>query len=265
MVGLGRRFFAGASPLSWLVGVNVAVYVASVLIAVGFYAAGNLAVFEHFYRKLALPGTPALLAEQPWSLLTHMFIHDWRGFWHILINMLWLYWMGRLFLTTQPAHRLFWAYGFGGLGGIIGFLSYAWSHPGYAGYAFGASAAVNGVFFATVALMPNFRVFLFIFGPIALKWLALVWVFLDLLLTLSGNEATAIAHLSGAGMGLLFGYLLGRGWKPERLTISIAQAFQEKEITQAEVDRILDKINQKGMKSLTRREREILKKAAEKL
>ncbi|MCX8112832.1 MAG: rhomboid family intramembrane serine protease [Bacteroidia bacterium] len=265
MVGLGRRFFAGATPLSWLIGVNVALYVLSVLVAVGFYLAGELAVFERFYRKLALPGAPTALLRQPWALLTHMFIHDWRGFWHILLNMLWLYWMGQLFLTTQPGIRLFWAYGAGGLGGIIGFLSYAWGHEGYNGYAFGASAAVNGVFFATVALMPTFRVFLFIFGPIALKWLALVWVFLDLLLTLGGNEATAIAHLSGAGMGLLLGYLLGQGWEPERLTAPFYLAFKKREVTSDEVDRILEKIHQKGLKSLSRREREILKRAAERL
>lgn len=265
MIGLERRFFAGATPLSWLIGLNVVIYVLSVLTAAGFYLMGQLAVFEQFYRKLALPGTPLLLLKQPWSLLTHMFIHDWRGFWHILVNMLWLYWMGRLFLTTQPAHRLFWAYGAGGLGGIIGFLSYAWSHSGYHGYALGASAAVNGVFFATVALMPNFRVFLFIFGPIALKWLALIWIFLDLLLTINGNEAAALAHLSGAGIGLIFGYLLSRGWQPEQWHTSFSSLFREREITPTEVDRILDKIHQKGMKSLTRREREILKRAAERL
>ncbi|MEN3041105.1 MAG: rhomboid family intramembrane serine protease [Bacteroidia bacterium] len=265
MIGLGRRFFAGATPLSWLIGANVAIYVVSVLIALGFYLAGQIGLFNTYYHKLALPGNPQLLLKQPWSLLTHIFIHDWRGFWHILINMLWLYWMGQLFLTVQPPQRLLWAYGIGGLGGAIGFLSYAWSHTGYNGYALGASAAVNGVFFATVALMPNFRVFLFIFGPIALKWLALVWIFLDILLTLGGNEATAVAHLSGAGMGLLIGYLFGRGWRPEELGRSLSDLLREKEITSEEVDRILDKINQKGLHSLTRRERETLKKAAERL
>ncbi|MCS7152959.1 MAG: rhomboid family intramembrane serine protease [Bacteroidia bacterium] len=264
MVELGRRFFAGATPLSWLIGVNVAVYVLSVLTAVGFYLTGHLAVFEHFYRKLALPGSPTELLRQPWSLLTHMFIHDWRGFWHILMNMLWLYWMGQLFLTTQPPKRLFWAYAWGGLGGILGFLGYAWSHSGYNGYALGASAAVNGVFFATVALMPNFRVFLLIIGPIALRWLAFAWVLLDLLLTLGGNEAAAVAHLSGAAMGLLLGYLLSQGWAPENF-VSFSSLFREREVTAADVDRILDKIHQKGIKSLTRREREILRRAAEKL
>ncbi|MCS6895204.1 MAG: rhomboid family intramembrane serine protease [Bacteroidia bacterium] len=265
MVGLGRRFFARATPLSWLITANVAIYVVSVLIALGFYLAGRIGLFEVYYHKLALPGSPYLLLHQPWSLITHMFIHDWRGFWHILINMLWLYWMGQLFMTTQPPLRLLWAYGLGGLGGIIGFLAYAWSHAPYGGYALGASAAVNGVFFATVALMPNFRVFLFIFGPIALKWLALVWIFLDILLTLGGNEATAIAHLSGAGAGLLLGYLLSRGWRPERLGNYKLSLLREKEVTPEEIDRILDKINQKGLHSLTKRERETLKKAAERL
>ncbi|MCS7297388.1 MAG: rhomboid family intramembrane serine protease [Bacteroidia bacterium] len=265
MVKPGRRFFAGAAPLTWLIATNVSIYVASVLIALGFYLANSLPTFEYFFRKFALPGHPTLLLKQPWSLITHMFIHDWRGFWHILLNMFWLYWMGQLFLTTQSSERLLWAYGLGGLGGAIGFLSYAWSHANYSGYAIGASAAVNGVFFATVTLMPYFRVHLLFFGPIALRWLALIWIFLDLLLTLGGNEATAIAHLSGAGMGVIVGYLLRRGWGPELLGKSMMPFFREKEVTEEELNRILEKIHQKGLKSLTRREREVLKRAAERL
>lgn len=265
MVELGRRFFAGATPLSWLIGVNVAVYVISVLLAVGFYAAGKLSTFDYYYKLLALPGQRFQVLYQPWSAITHIFIHDWRGFWHILINMLWLYWMGRLFLTLHPPVRLFWAYGLGGLGGAIGFLSYAWSYTNYGGYAMGASAAVNGVFFATVMLMPHFRVYLLFIGPIALRWLALIWIFLDLLLTLNGGEATAIAHLSGAAMGVGAGYFLRQGWQPEAFIRSFSEIFQEKEVTPEEVDRILEKIHQRGMKSLTRREREILRRAAEKL
>ncbi len=265
MRALGKRFFAGFTPLAWLIGLNVSFYVAAVLAAFAFYLAGALGTFEVFYRKLALPGLPAQLLSQPWAVVTHMFIHDVRGIWHILLNMLWLYWMGQLFLTTQPPVRLFWAYGLGGLGGALGFLAYAWTHYPYSGYALGASAAVNGVFFATVMLMPHFRVFLLFIGPIALRWLGLIWLFLDLILTINGGEASAIAHFSGAGMGVLFGYLLKVGWEPEQLSSWLSLPGERQEVTQAEVDRILDKINQKGIQSLTRRERNILKRAAERL
>lgn len=265
MVASNNRFFLRATPLTWLIGANLSVYVVSVFIALGYYWMGALPAFEHHYKKFALSGLPFELLQQPWSLLTHMFLHDLRGIWHILINMLWLYWMGKLFMTVQPSVRLYWAYGLGGIGGAAGYLAYAWSHFPYAGHAMGASAAVNGVFFATVTLMPHYQVFLFFIGPIALRWLALIWIFLDLILTLNGNEASAVAHLSGAGVGMLFGYLLKRGWKPEDPTHWVPFHFPKEEVTQEEVDRILEKIHQKGIQSLTRREKNILKKAAERL
>ncbi|MCS7188627.1 MAG: rhomboid family intramembrane serine protease [Bacteroidia bacterium] len=265
MVSLGRQFFSGVSPLSWLIGINVIFYVSSVLVALGFYLNGSLPLFEHYYRRLALPSVPMLLLQQPWSVLTHMFIHDLRGIWHILLNMLWLYWMGHIFTTVQPARRLYWAYGLGGIAGAIGYLSYAWTHYPHNGYAMGASAAVNGVFFATVTLLPHYRVYLLFLGPIALRWLSLIWILMDLILTLNGGEASAVAHLSGAGMGVLIGYLFKKGWTPEHLAQVFSFSFYREEVTSEEVDRILDKINQKGIQSLTRREKNILRKAAERL
>ncbi|GIV22818.1 MAG: rhomboid family intramembrane serine protease [Bacteroidia bacterium] len=265
MVASRRGFISGASPLRWLLTINISLYVLSVVVGVGFYLIGRWGLFEFYFRKLALSGNLHTLLTQPWSIVTHMFLHDVRGIWHVLMNMLWLYWMGQLFCTTQPAIRLYWAYGLGGIAGAIGFLAYAGSHAPYNGYAIGASAAVNGVFFATVMLMPHLPVFLLFIGPIALRWLALIWIFLDLILTLNGNEASAVAHLSGAGMGVLLGYLLKQGWAPENLLRQLSFSFTSEEITPEEVDRILDKINQKGLKSLTRRERNILRRAAEKL
>ncbi|MCS6790881.1 MAG: rhomboid family intramembrane serine protease [Bacteroidia bacterium] len=262
MVSSYKRFFETASPLTLLIGINAGLYAVAVLVGFITYLSGTFPLFEHIYHKLALPGTPQLLLKQPWSLLTHMFLHDIKSFWHLFFNMLWLFWMGKLFLTTQPASHLYWAYGLGGLGGIIGYLTYAWSHYPYPSYALGASAAVNGVFFATVMLMPHFQVYLLFLGPIALRWLGLIWVFLDMILTLSGNEASAIAHLGGTAAGILFGYLLRQGVD---FSSFWSELFQRREVTPEEIDRILEKIHQKGMKSLTRRERELLRRAAERL
>jgi len=256
--------FQRAPTLAWLLGLNVGLYGVLVVLALFSRMSGQEGFFVWLYHKLALPAHLSELARQPWSVLTHMFVHDVRSFWHILFNMLWLYWMGRLFTTVQPERRLGWIYMLAGLAGVVGYLVYALS-KGVGGYALGASAAVNGIILATVALMPNYGVFLFFIGPIALRWVGLIWVFLDFVTALT-NEAVAVAHLSGSVAGMVIGYALRQGWKPESIFKAIREYFEgPEEISQEEIDRILEKIHAKGMKSLTRRELRILQRATEKL
>jgi len=256
--------FQRSPTLGWLLGINIASYVLMVLLALVSRLSGQEAFFNWLYHKVALPASFSELLRQPWSILTHMFLHDVRSFWHILFNMLWLYWMGQLFIAVQPERRLGWVYLLAGLGGGTGYLIYAWTQ-GLGGYALGASAAVNGIILATVTLMPHYPVFLFFIGPIALRWVGLIWVFLDFVTALT-NEAVAIAHLSGSVVGMVVGYAFRQGWSPESILSSIRQYFQgPEEISQEEIDRILEKIHAKGIKSLSRRELRILQKATEKL
>jgi DNA-binding NarL/FixJ family response regulator len=108
-------------------------------------------------------------------------------------------------------------------------------------------------------------VFLFFIGPIALRWVGLIWLFLDFVTALT-NEAVAIAHLSGSAAGMIIGYAFRQGWRPENLIQAIREYFEgPQEISQEEVDRILEKIHAKGIRSLSRRELRILQKATERL
>ncbi len=258
--------FYRAPTLAWLLTINVGLYAVLVLVALAFHLGRADGAFQYYLHKLALPARLLLLLEQPWSILTHMFLHDIRSFWHILFNMLWLYWMGSLFISIQPHQRLGWVYFLAGLAGAAGFVGYAWASSFAQAYAMGASAAVNGVILATVALVPYHQVFLFFIGPVALRWVGLIWLFLDFILALGGNEAVAIAHLCGSFTGILLGYAFRQGWEPEAWVRALRDTWSgPKQITQQDVDRILDKIHAKGLKSLTRREREILKRAKEKL
>jgi len=264
-MGRGRFSLFYRSPvLGWLLGINIALYGCMVLFALLARVGGQEALFRWFYHKLALPGNLFELLRQPWSIVTHMFLHDVYSFWHVLFNMLWLYWMGRLFMTVQPERRLAWVYGLAGLAGAVGYLSYTLA-KGVGGYALGASAAVNGIILATVTLMPHYPVFLFFIGPIALRWVGLIWLFLDFVTALT-NEAVAIAHLSGSAAGMIIGYAFRQGWRPENLIQAIREYFEgPQEISQEEVDRILEKIHAKGIRSLSRRELRILQKATERL
>jgi membrane associated rhomboid family serine protease len=265
MLGRGLSLFQRTPTLGWLIAINILAYVSAVLGALVFHLSGADTLFYQYYYKLALPAAWQELLRQPWSVITHMFIHDVRNFWHVLLNMLWLYWMGRLLTSIQPESRIGWVYCLAGLGGALGYGAYTLSKGWMSGYALGASAAVNGVVLATVVLIPYHRVFLFFIGPIALRWVGLIWIFLDFVTALS-NEAVAIAHLSGSGAGLLIGYAFRSGWKPEQLIYQLRLWWEgPKEVSQEEIDYILEKIHAKGIKSLTRRERKILQRATERL
>ncbi len=256
--------FQRAPTLAWLLAINIVLYGLMVLLALSARLSSQESLFTWLYHKFALPANLHELIRQPWSIFTHMFLHNVWSFWHVLFNMLWLYWMGQLFITVQPERRLGWVYGLAGLGGAVGYLSYALT-KGATGYALGASAAVNGIILATVTLMPHYPVFLFFLGPIALRWVGLVWIFIDFVTALT-NEAVAIAHLSGSATGMVLGYAFRRGWSPENILRSVREHFEgPSEISQDEIDRILEKIHAKGIKSLTRRELRILQKATEKL
>ena len=68
-------------------------------------------------RTLATSWRTDVLASQPWSVLTHMFTH--RGLWHVFMNMLLLYWMGRMYVAQVGSRRLLSTYIGGGLVGNV--------------------------------------------------------------------------------------------------------------------------------------------------
>jgi hypothetical protein len=154
----------------------------------------------------------------------------------------------------------------------------------------GASGGVTAVIVGTAVMFPSYRVMLFGILPIELRWIAVFRVVLDLL-GASGpiNQGGYICHLGGAAFGLLYmmhtkgtwhipgvdtladfikRLFSGKKSKPMRSArVSINQdrsSFSQKtSVTQEEIDRILDKINETGYDSLTKQEKDKLFKAGE--
>jgi hypothetical protein len=133
------------------------------------------------------------------------------------MNMLWLHWMGRLFITEFGPRRLLSMYF---VAGLAGFLLYAIVLNVFPGmrqgtYAYGASAAVMGIMAAAATAQPNRAINLIFLGAVPLKYLTIGWVALDYF-ALSGSDNTGghLAHLGGA----VFGYFAvmesrrGRDW-----------------------------------------------------
>lgn len=195
-----------------LIFVNVTVFLVFTLVQIVLMLF-NISIND-WLQWLEIPASLPQFLRQPWSIVTYMFMH--AGVMHLLFNMLWLYWFGKLFLYFFSARHLRGVYLWGGIcGGLLYLFAYS-VFPFFAphvNYTFmvGASAAVLAIV-ATVAYRePDYRVNLMMLGSIPLKYFALVVIGLDLLFVTTDNAGGHIAHLGGALGGLLFAYMLNRG------------------------------------------------------
>lgn len=281
--------------LTRLIFVNVAVFTGvltlRLLQTLGVLEAGvEVGVFG-----LATSWNTAVLFGRPWSIVTHMFVHV--DVWHLAMNMLWLYWLGRMFVVQFGSRRLLSTYIVGGLVGFGVYWGASVTFPGLqqGTYAYGASAAVMAVMAATATAQPNHLIRLFLLGAVPLKYVAIAWVLLDYFALGHGmNTGGNLAHLGGAA----FGYAMikqaarGRdlvGWF-ERLLDAIVGIFQgggipkprrhsrfrkvkdsrgsrvksdeefnrEKKSRSDRMDSILDKISKQGYDNLSAEEKEFL-------
>lgn len=265
------------SKLFLLIGINVAVFL---LINIS-------GTFEHLFLKsdyiklftaeyLHLPSDLGQLAQRFWTPFTYMFIHD--DIFHILFNMLWLYWMGQIFEEFLGTKRTIGLYIMGGLAGAFFFVLAFNTIPAFKGidaHVVGASAGVMAIIIATATLMPNYAIQLLLFGQVKLKWLAIFYVLIDFLSMAGSNAGGSIAHLGGALLGFIYIKRLQRGndWlggvknifkpKPKMRVVSTnPEKSASSYPAQDEIDRILDKISQTGYDNLTRQEKEVLFRAS---
>ncbi len=235
----------------------------------------------------SLPASFSRLLFQPWSIITYMFLHS--GLFHLIFNMLWLYWLGELFQQYLGNSKTYQAYFLGGIfGGLIYMVAYnvfpAFSNRVMFEMALGASAGVLSIVVATATLLPNYGISLMFLGSIKLKYIAIITVLIDLISIPQGNPGGHIAHLGGAAFGYFFIKLIySKSEVPNMLDKTFeffSNGFKTKpklkvhhksntrvttsdygKPTQGEVDAILDKIIKGGYESLTKKEKDILFKA----
>jgi membrane associated rhomboid family serine protease len=241
-----------------------------------------------------LPASLSKLLFKPWTLVTYMFLHF--DFLHILSNMLWLFWFGRIFLKYLTEKQLISTYILGGLAGAALFIVSFNIFPGLNNLvefsqALGASAAVTAIVISIAFYAPDYTVYLPFIGPMKIKYIAIVFVGFDILQIASTNAGGHIAHLGGAIYGYALAMQLKKGKYPgkgfDNMMDSLTGMFKnrstmkvtykrkarfmddleynkKKADTQKEVDRILDKIAQSGYDSLTKKEKETLFKMGDK-
>lgn len=205
-----KRYYNQSSMLMRLILINVVVFVLVRLLAVGTWMFGgdNLALMQW----VALPSDWWLLLKRPWTLLTYMFAH--AGLLHILFNMLWLYWLGRIFMEFFSPKQLTGVYLLGGWGGALLFLLAYNLLPHLAMgryFLIGASASVIAIVVATAVYTPNYKIGLLFLGEVSLKWVAIVTVAIDLLSMEGGNLGSSIAHIGGAIVGAIYALRIRAG------------------------------------------------------
>jgi len=277
-----KASFKEGTSLIKLIYINLAVFVIAKIITVFFIL---FTVDFSLINYLAVPADFSKLLTRPWTIITYMFYHE--SFLHILFNLLWLYWFGRIFLRYLDQKKLLNIYLLGGIsGGFLYMLAYN-AFPAFkpsvpVSAALGASAGVIAVVVAISFYVPNYNLNLMFIGPVKLKYIALVTILLDIMGIGGGNAGGHIAHLGGALFGYLFtlqyksGKELGKGFgkfldslftffKPrKRMKVSYKKPVNDFEYNkqkaddQKEIDRILDKIAKSGYKSLTKAEKEQL-------
>jgi membrane associated rhomboid family serine protease len=242
---------------------------------------------DAFLKYLMVPSLPADLLRRPWTIFTYMFIHF--NFFHILFNMLILYWFGRIFMQYLTGKQLVSTYILGGLSGALLYVVFFNIFPGLKEYLggsmLGASASIMAIVIAISFYVPDYTMYLLFIGAVRLKYIALAFIILDILMIASDNAGGNIAHLGGALYGywfimefkkgrnkgiwlsILFDKAVGIFRRQSRLNVAYRRGNQRttdeeynlnKAMQQKEIDRILDKIARGGYESLTKKEKETL-------
>ena len=277
-----KESFRRGSVLTRLIYINVGVFLAIRIIHVFFFLLNQEFALLNW---LALPAGSRQLMQAPWTLVTYMFLHF--DFLHILFNVLWLYWMGKIFLFYFDAKKLLGVYLLGGVSGGLFFLLAYNLFPAFAdaihfARLLGASASVLAIITAVATYAPNHPIHLMFIGPVKMKHLALFSIVLYVIGIASSNAGGNLAHLGGAAFGFIYAlqyrqridltrpvtWILDasvRLFRPkQRIKVSYRgknndiDYHRQKNLKQEEINRVLDKISTSGYDSLTKEEKELL-------
>jgi membrane associated rhomboid family serine protease len=288
------RFFRASSVLPRLILANVIIWLAIGVMRVFSFLLNlpDASLTDFIVDFLALPAKPEALAVKPWTLVTYMFFH--MDFFHLLFNMLWLFWFGKIFLEFLKARQLLLVYILGGLSGGILYVLFYNIFPVFEksldlSVALGASASVMAIVTAISVYVPGYTVQMLFIGRIRIFYIALFLFILDFFMIRSENAGGHIAHIGGALFGLGFILVRRKGmnfsgvWsisllkrvigifkrRKLRIDYNSHRSPNERPLTddeynarkaerQKKIDDILDKISKSGYESLTSDEKELL-------
>lgn len=218
-----RRVYKDTSILMKIIVVNI-----FVLLLLRFLALGSMLFnidASGMLHWVDVSSDLHVLIRRPWTVITFMFSHF--DFLPVIFDLLWFYWIGRIFMDFFTSKQLMGLYLLGGWGGMILFLLTFNLLPHFAGInacLMGASASVLAVVIATAVYTPDFKIPLLFLGEISLKWIAAVAVVFTVLGDLS-NLGGIIAHIGGILVGVWFALRIRRGRDITRSLNAVIDTF----------------------------------------
>ncbi|MFH1371679.1 MAG: rhomboid family intramembrane serine protease [Planctomycetota bacterium] len=257
------RMRLGLPPITpavkWLLLTNIIVFLLDALTTDPTKPGPGL--FERFFALI--PASP-LLTLQVWRLITYQFLH--RGLGHIFFNMLGLFFFGSPLERHWGTKKFLIFYLVCGVAGGVFYILLVVTGFLPVGSLVGASGSVLGVLTACAILFPHIKVFLFpIPFPVPIRVVAVGLICFSAVIILSKgkNAGGEAAHLAGIAAGTF--YVLSDSWRTS-LKLRFKSSQWDKRVEserrlRIEVDRILKKVHDSGLHSLTPDEKRILKKA----
>ena len=228
------------------------------------------------FEKLTLPAKIELIKTKPWSIFSFMFVHS--NFVHLTFNMLWLYFIGNIFLKWLNNKQLIYIYILGGIsGGLFFIICYNYlpilQKDIQNAVGFGASASIFAIMTAITIYKPDQQIQIPFIQKIKLKNITIFLTIYYIVSLTGGNTGGYLAHIGGG----IFSFIYMKKLDTSKIFKSIfknSSKFNEKDSDyiynqkqnkkNKEIDIILEKISKSGYKSLNKKEKEILFKSSKK-
>jgi len=223
----------------------------------------------------SLPPSLNGVSDKPWTIVSYAFIHV--RFFHLLSNIIVLYYIGNLFLDFFSPKKFLIYYALGALFGGVFFIAYYELSGKTSAFPLGgASAAVMAIVVGLATKIPHYSLKLRFIGSVELWVLAAIWVAISAFGAAGVNAGSGVSHLGGALLGFaLTSYfkegetlekMMKRKSKPSpfqkvyknKKPIKTNPSFTKKKQNQQKVDAILDKISKSGYEALTKEEKDYL-------
>lgn len=226
----------------------------------GLFLIRYLMVGQFDMLSLGLSSNPKL-----WQPITYMFVHG--DFFHIFMNMFVLWMFGTEMESIWGGKKFLQYYLMTGIGSGLVWLLFNYNNN-YT-ILIGASGAIYGVLLAYGLMFPNRKVLIYFLFPIKVKYFVTILALISFVSTIdtNGSNISHLTHLSGMVIGFM--YLKFPNFKSRSSIIinnKIIESQQRKVekrrantiLLQKKIDRLLDKVSDKGFDSLSEDEKDQL-------